>query len=1748
MKTLRRLLLLLLLVLSGLALGWSSPSAAAPTCTKTLVASGSFTAAGSWSPAGIPTAADYVCIPSGLTATLSTTRSVDGARVEGALAGAGTLVVNDTGVASPSELDGTVSSSLRVDAGQLVVTSGNMDGAGTTRVAAGASLVVRNPDYYGLFLGGSSSLVNEGLVRLEESAGSGYASLLLNEAGTSYSGGGVLELVDGADVAGSGVARVPTAGVVRSVTAGATSSVDVLVELAGRVDPSAGSLRLGRVVPPTAGASTGVLTSSGGSLVVQDVTVPAGSRISTQGTGVTLDGTVDGAGELVVSSGSVTAESLYAPGSGTMRVVSGATLVVRNPDYYGLFLGASRSLVNDGSVRLEETVGAGYASLLLNEAGTSVVNNATMELLGGADVAGSGSLVNTASGTLTKTTGTTTSDMAVGVENDGAFVSTRGLLDVFANGSGGLSTGSFTSAPTASLEVGGVTVGDGAALLGPTTAGSGRVTIDGPPVLIPTGATVSATGRTGLSGTVEGVGSLAVTSGTMVADSAYQPGAVTTRVLPGASLVVRNPDYYGLFLGGSSSLVNEGLVRLEESAGSGYASLLLNEAGTSYSGGGVLELVDGADVAGSGVARVPTAGVVRSVTAGATSSVDVLVELAGRVDPSAGSLRLGRVVPPTAGASTGVLTSSGGSLVVQDVTVPAGSRISTQGTGVTLDGTVDGAGELVVSSGSVTAESLYAPGSGTMRVVSGATLVVRNPDYYGLFLGGSRSLVNDGSVRLEETVGAGYASLLLNEAGTSVVNNATMELLGGADVAGSGSLVNTASGTLTKTTTTQTSTVSSPADNRGTARSENGVLDFTGPFPSLSGTTLVRGTYEMLSPGKIKLPGDVVRDDATILLDGPAAAMQDSASAANALGNLTRVGPSGVLTVRGGKVQVTGALAQQGAVTVGLGAGSQLSAPSFTQTGGQTTVLDGGDLRTTNLAAVSSGTLRGTGTVTPGGGLRVSGTGVLEPGVAGPGTLGVTGNLTLTDPGALALDVDGTASGSHDLLTVSGTAATGGVLDLRTGFAPALGDTVTVLRSGGTRSGTFADARGGDLPGDVSWAADYTATTVALRGATPSVSIADASVAEGNAGTTPLGLTVTGSEPILAPQRLTATPADGTATAGGPAVGGNDYEAAATTVTIPAGATSRQVEVTVKGDDVYEHDDDLTVTLGSPENATVGAGRAVGTIRNDEAVPTLSLTGASVIERDPGDAAANAATKAELSGPSAFTTTARWDTVPGTASAADYTARSAAVSFAPGVLVRSLPVTVTGDLTTEADETFDVAVSGGAPVGDVTLGAAATTTIRDDDAQVSVEPTRAQEPSSGTVAVPVRVSLSHPNPRPVTLTYATRDGSAVAPGDYVAVSPIALTIPAGATSRNVTVTVNSDPSPPVEGEETLSVDLASIQGGQAGTTTALVTIVPDRCTVPGTAGNDVLVGTSGDDVICGMGGNDTIRPGAGNDEIYGGSPGGADTGVDTLSYDDQSCGVLVDLRNAYASDPEGGPACIGAARDLVQGIENITGSAFDDTLRGDGGNNVILAGAGNDSLLGDAGDDRLTAGPGVDSASYVRGVSGVDLPGPAGARAGVVVDLLVTTAQDTDGAGLDTLSSVEALFGSTAADTLWGSNGVNTLSGLEGDDEIHGRAGNDIVYGLDGADRVWGDEANDRLFGGNGADVMLGGAGTDTLHGDADVDTLDGGEGDNDLVFGDAGVELAVHLSGGAGVGDFCGQGVNRNQGAVAGAGCENTP
>lgn len=116
-------------------------------------------------------------------------------------------------------------------------------------------------------------------------------------------------------------------------------------------------------------------------------------------------------------------------------------------------------------------------------------------------------------------------------------------------------------------------------------------------------------------------------------------------------------------------------------------------------------------------------------------------------------------------------------------------------------------------------------------------------------------------------------------------------------------------------------------------------------------------------------------------------------------------------------------------------------------------------------------------------------------------------------------------------------------------------------------------------------------------------------------------------------------------------------------------------------------------------------------------------------------------------------------------------------------------------------------------------------------------------------------------------------------------------------------------------------------------------------------GKDSLVGGDGNDTLFASQGDDTLDGGAGNDSLDGGG------NTDLASYASASAAVNVSLAIA------GPQHTLGAGIDTLAHIEQLAGSAFDDTLTG-------FANGSYDRLIGGAGADLLNAGSGDDKFVY----------------------------------------------------------------------------------------------------------------------------------------------------------------------------------
>ncbi|MFH1746454.1 MAG: Ig-like domain-containing protein, partial [Planctomycetota bacterium] len=307
----------------------------------------------------------------------------------------------------------------------------------------------------------------------------------------------------------------------------------------------------------------------------------------------------------------------------------------------------------------------------------------------------------------------------------------------------------------------------------------------------------------------------------------------------------------------------------------------------------------------------------------------------------------------------------------------------------------------------------------------------------------------------------------------------------------------------------------------------------------------------------------------------------------------------------------------------------------------------------------------------------------------------------------------------------------------------------------------------------------------------------------------------------------------------------------------------------------------------------------------------------------------------------------------------------------------------------------------------------------------------------------------------------------------------------------------------------------------------------DVAPIEHTGDGKIIIAGTGDETLTGTDNDDTMRGGEGNDVIDGGA------GTDTVDYGDADSAVSVNLNSGQASGGDGSDSLID--------IENVTGSDYNDTIRGDAGANVIDGGAGNDSvyggdgadvidggagndsLRGEAGDDVISGGEGNDS---LYGGTGDDvLDGGAGSDyanyyySDTAVDVNLADGTAT-GEGTDTLSNIENVTGSQHDDTLTGDDNGNTIYGQGGDDVIDAGGGNDSVYAGEGADVIDGGSGDDSIKGDAGDDVINAGTGNDSVYGGAGDDVLDGGDGSDYVKFyySESGVD--VNLADGTATGE----------------------
>ena len=305
-------------------------------------------------------------------------------------------------------------------------------------------------------------------------------------------------------------------------------------------------------------------------------------------------------------------------------------------------------------------------------------------------------------------------------------------------------------------------------------------------------------------------------------------------------------------------------------------------------------------------------------------------------------------------------------------------------------------------------------------------------------------------------------------------------------------------------------------------------------------------------------------------------------------------------------------------------------------------------------------------------------------------------------------------------------------------------------------------------------------------------------------------VTATGLAAGDAPVTVDYATQDGTATAGA------DYEPVSGSLTFTAERAEQVVAVPLIDDAVDEPEETLTVVLTNVANATIGTAAAVGVIEDDDPAPELEISGGAASEGETMEFAVT------LSGSTARTVTVDFATSDGTAVAeADYRPAAGTLTFEPGEIARTVEVSVVDDAVHEPAEWFELALSNARNARLPRFPARGT--IQDDDAFLTIAGASAGEASDRLEFVVTATGLAAGD-APVTVDYATQDGTATAGADYEPVSGT-LTFTAERAEQVVAVPLIDDAVD--EPEETLTVVLTNVANATIGTAAAVGVIEDD---------------------------------------------------------------------------------------------------------------------------------------------------------------------------------------------------------------------------------------------------------------------------------------------------------------------------------
>lgn len=323
----------------------------------------------------------------------------------------------------------------------------------------------------------------------------------------------------------------------------------------------------------------------------------------------------------------------------------------------------------------------------------------------------------------------------------------------------------------------------------------------------------------------------------------------------------------------------------------------------------------------------------------------------------------------------------------------------------------------------------------------------------------------------------------------------------------------------------------------------------------------------------------------------------------------------------------------------------------------------------------------------------------------------------------------------------------------------------------------------------------------------PNISVNDDTITEGANATVTVSLSAIAGSDITVD--YTTVP--------GTAVAVNDFTATAGTLTIPAGSLSQNILIPTNDDTTEEANKNFTLVISNPNLGNIIDTTSLITLNDNDAIPDITVNDVAIAE------GGNLVFTVSLSNPSEDIVSFNWTTVDGTATApGDYTSNSAVgEAITPGNTTTTLTVATIDNALDGNNKNLTVSLSAaanGTIIDNIGLG-----TITDNDPTPTLSINNQSVVEGGALAFTVTLSAASENN--VNFNWATSDGSAVNPSDYVTAGATE-TITAGNTAIILNVTGADDAL--YEADETFNVTLSAPVNATIATGTGVGTVLENE--------------------------------------------------------------------------------------------------------------------------------------------------------------------------------------------------------------------------------------------------------------------------------------------------------------------------------